>query len=143
VNFSMRFAEISRYLIAGFANTALSLGIFQLLVTFLNPGIAYALSWLSGLLFVGAAYPTFVFKVHRNWTNALALIIVYALVFVFGLLLIRTSEALLLNLRVGIFVVVIATTISNYIGCRLALRVCTKIQNEVLRKTRLELERTC
>jgi putative flippase GtrA len=130
MNFSDRFAEISRFLIAGLTNTALSLGIFQVLVTFLDPGIAYSLSWLSGLLFVAITYPTFVFNAHRNWANALALIVVYASVFVLGLLLIRTSEALLLNLRVGIFIVVIITTISNYIGSRLALRVSAKLQNE-------------
>ena len=130
MNFSDRFAEISRFLIAGLTNTALSLAVFQVLVTFLDPGIAYALSWLGGLLFVAITYPTFVFNVHRNWANALALIIVYASVFVLGLLLIRTSEALLLNLRVAIFIVVIITTISNYIGSRLALRVSEKLQNE-------------
>jgi hypothetical protein len=58
------------------------------------------------------------------------LIIVYASVFVLGLLLIRTSEALQLNVRVGIFIVVIITTISNYVGSRLALRVSEKLQNE-------------
>jgi putative flippase GtrA len=130
MNFSDRFAEISRFLIAGLTNTALSLAVFQVLVTFLDPGIAYALSWLGGLLFVAITYPTFVFNVHRNWPNALALIIVYASVFVFGLLLIRTSEALLLNVRVAIFIVVIITTISNYVGSRLALRVSEKLQNE-------------
>jgi uncharacterized membrane protein YfcA len=83
-----------------------------------------------GLLFVPITYPTFVFNVHRNWANALALVIVFASVFVLGLLLIRTSQALLLNLRVGIFIVVIITTISNYIGSRLALRVSAKLQNE-------------
>ena len=127
MNSSVRFAEISRFLIAGLTNTALSLGIFQVLVTFLNPGIAYSLSWLSGLLFVAITYPTFVFNVHRNWANALALIVVYASVFVLGRLLIRTSEALLLNVRVGIFIVVVITTICNYIGCRLALRVSAKL----------------
>jgi putative flippase GtrA len=131
MNFSVRFAEISRFLMAGLTNTTLSLGIFQVLVTFLDPGIAYSLSWLSGLLFVAIAYPTFVFNVHRNWANALALIVVYASVFVLGLLLIRTSEALLLNLRVGIFIVVIITTISNYIGSRLALRLSAKLQNQL------------
>jgi putative flippase GtrA len=130
MNFSDRFAEISRFLIAGLTNTALSLGIFQVLVTFINPGLAYALSWLSGLLFVAITYPTFVFNVHRNWANALALIIVYALVFALGLLFIRTFEALLLNVRVGIFVVVTVTTVCNYIGCRLALRVSAKLQSE-------------
>jgi putative flippase GtrA len=130
MNFSDRFAEISRFLIAGLTNTALSLAVFQVLVTFLDPGIAYALSWLGGLLFVAITYPTFVFNVHRNLANALALIVVYASVFVLGLLLIRTSEALLLNLRVGIFIVVIITTISNYIGSRLALRVSARLQNE-------------
>lgn len=130
MNSPVRFAEILRFLIAGLTNTALTLGIFQVLVTFLDPAIAYSLCWLSGLLFVAITYPTFVFNVHRNWANALALIIVYASVFVLGLLLIRTSEALLLNLRVGIFIVVIITTISNYIGSRLALRVSARLQNE-------------
>jgi putative flippase GtrA len=130
MNSSDRFAEISRFLIAGLTNTALSLAVFQVLVTFLDPGIAYSLSWLSGLLFVAIAYPTFVFNVHRNWANALALTIVYASVFVLGVLLIRTSEALLLNLRVAIFIVVIITTISNYVGSRLALRVSANLQNE-------------
>jgi putative flippase GtrA len=129
MNSPVRFAEILRFLIAGLTNTALTLAIFQVLVTFLDPAIAYSLCWLSGLLFVAISYPTFVFNVHRNWANALALIIVYASVFVLGLLLIRTSEALLLNLRVGIFIVVIITTISNYIGSRLALRVSARLQN--------------
>jgi putative flippase GtrA len=118
---SMRVGEISRFLLAGFTNTLLTMGLFQLLVTFVNPAIAYSLSWLSGLLFAAIAYPTFVFEVKRNLANGLALTLVYACVFFFGLLLLRTLEQFLVNLRWGILIVVGATTALNYFGSRFVL----------------------
>jgi putative flippase GtrA len=113
--------EFSRFLIAGLANTMLTLGLFQLLITFLDSALAYSLCWIAGLLFVALAYPSFVFNVKCNWANGLAVMTVYVFVFAVGLLVLKLLEQSAINPRMGMFVVLIATTASNYIGSRLAL----------------------
>jgi putative flippase GtrA len=117
----LHFREILRFLVAGLTSTVLTMGLFQLLVTFIHPTIAYSLCWITGLLFAAAVYPTFVFDAKRNWTNGLALILVYACVFVFGLFLLIILEQFLVNLRWGILIVVGATTTLNYFASRLVL----------------------
>ena len=117
------FAEICRFLLAGSANTLLTMTVFQALVTLVTPLIAYSIAWLGGLLFVAIIYPTSVFRVKRSWLGGAALALVYATVFVVGLLLIKLLGALQVNPRFGIFIVLIATTGMNYLGSRLAFRV--------------------
>jgi putative flippase GtrA len=118
---NLRLLEISRFLIAGLVNTMFTLGLFQLLVTFLDADLAYSLCWMAGLLFAALAYPSFVFHVRRNWTNGLALIVVYVFVFGLGLLVLKLLEQSAVNLRWGVFVVLVVTTTSSYIGSRLTL----------------------
>ncbi len=116
-----RFAEIFRFLLAGFANTLLTMTVFQALVTLVTPPIAYSIAWLGGLLFVAIVYPTSVFRVKRTWIGGAALALVYATVFVIGLLLIQLLGTIHVNPRLGIFMVLIATTGLNYFGSRLAV----------------------
>jgi len=118
---NVRVQEILRFLIAGFVNTLFTLGLFQLLVTFLDSALAYTLCWIAGLLLAALAYPSFVFQVRGNWANGLALVVVYVFVFGLGLLVLKLLAQAGVNIRLGIFLVLIATTASNYIGSRLSL----------------------
>lgn len=116
-----RFAEICRFLVAGFANTSLTMMVYQVLVTLATPSIAYSIAWLGGLLFVTIVYPKSVFRAKRSWKGGAALAVVYMTVFVVGLLLITFLDTLLINPRFGILIVLIATTSMNYSGSRLAI----------------------
>lgn len=117
----LHFREISRFLVAGLTSTLLTMGLFQLLVTFIDPALAYSLCWIVGLLFVAAVYPTFVFNAQRSWTNGLAVLLVYAGVFVLGLVLLIALDRVLLSSRWGILIVVGVTTVLNYVGSRFIL----------------------
>ena len=117
------FAEICRFLLAGSANTLLTMTVFQALVTLVTRPVAYSIAWFGGLLFVAIIYPTSVFRVKRSWIGGSALGLVYAIVFVLGFLFIKLLGALQVNPRLGIFIVLIVTTGMNYLGSRLASRV--------------------
>jgi putative flippase GtrA len=113
--------EPFRFAIAGIANTLLSMGVFQLLLTFVGASIAYAASWATGILFAALTYPSIVFKYKQSWANGMVVIIVYLSVFVLGLLLLKALQTFPLNTRLAIFILLPATTIANYAGSRLAL----------------------
>ena len=87
----IRYAELSRFLVAGFANTLLTTVVYQLVVTVLTPTVAYSLAWLAGLLVVATAYPTFVFRAKGGKARGLVIATTYAMVFIIGLLLIHCS----------------------------------------------------
>lgn len=57
-----RASEVFRFVVAGGANTMATLLLFQLLVTWIHPQIAYLLAWITGLLFVIFVYPIFVYR---------------------------------------------------------------------------------
>jgi putative flippase GtrA len=116
-----RIAEISRFVIAGCANTLLSLAVYQLLVTIIAPSMAYSLAWLFGLLFVALVYPRMVFRVQGSLMRGASLAAVYASVFVVGFVMIDLLEFTKLNPRLSIFLVLPTTTALNYLGSRAAI----------------------
>ncbi len=112
-----------RFVIAGVANTGLTLVVYQLLLFALSPSLAYIAAWLAGLVFVAVVYPNKVFKGGRQGTgDRLLLAACYCAVFLSGLLLLQALQALGLSPRLAIFVVIIATTLINFFLSRGVLR---------------------
>lgn len=112
-----------RFVIAGVANTGLTLVVYQLLLFALSPSLAYVSAWLAGLIFVAVVYPNKVFKGGRQGTSdRLLLAACYCAVFLSGLLLLQALQALEFNPRLAIFVVIIATTLINFFLSRGVLR---------------------
>jgi putative flippase GtrA len=65
-------ADAARFVAAGGLNTALTLGIYQLLVSGLSESLSWSLAWLAGLVFVSVAYPKSVFRGGRlTWRRVL------------------------------------------------------------------------
>ncbi len=131
----VRYAELSRFLVAGFANTLLTTVVYQLVVTVLTPTVAYSLAWLAGLLVVATAYPTFVFRAKGGTARGLVIATAYAMVFVIGLFLFTVLDSLAVHKRLGIFGVLAVTTTMSYFGSRLAIA-CTGSRLKVIRALR-------
>jgi putative flippase GtrA len=75
-----------RFLVAGALNTALSYGVYWLLLIWLSYQAAYAMSWVFGLLLVVILYPSKVFVGSQNSRRKQLLVIgQYLVVFCAGL----------------------------------------------------------
>lgn len=104
-----------RFLLAGFANTAVTLGIYQLLLFVVSPSAAYAISWVCGLVFVAAVYPSKVFGQREPSRARVALFSFnYAVVFVAGLAVLNVLSDTALGPRLSILFVLVATTALNF-----------------------------
>lgn len=112
-----------RFVIAGVANTGLTLVVYQVLLFALSPSLAYIAAWLAGLVFVAMVYPDKVFKGGRQSAgDRLLLAVCYCAVFLSGLLLLQALQALGHSPRLAIFVVIITTTLINFFLSRGVLR---------------------
>lgn len=64
--------SVARFLIAGSANTLLSLAVYQLLLFWLSYGIAFTLGFFSGVVFSGLVYARYVFASQLTWRRFLS-----------------------------------------------------------------------
>ncbi|MCD2323290.1 hypothetical protein LQ953_04580 [Sphingomonas sp. IC-56] len=110
--------QAGRFLVAGIANTVMTLAIYQLLLLVLPPRPAYAVTWALGMIFVAAVYPSRVFGVGRP-TSAMRIgvILVYIAGFASGLALIQ-PVARLVGAHGAIFPVLVFTTLFNFVAMR-------------------------
>ena len=116
-------ADSFRFLVAGGLNTLLTLGLYQLLIFALSPHLAYAVSWLAGIIFVIKVYPDRVFPGGRSDTKArIKLGLSYLGVFLLGLAILHLSCSLGVDARLAILIVICATTTTNIVVGRLLLR---------------------
>lgn len=112
-----------RFLIAGLANTLLTLAVYQLLLFAMPPWAAYALSWVGGLLFVVTFYPTRVFAgARRDTTARVRLGVTYAAMFLLGLATLQLLGAAGAPPRLAILLVLAVTTAANFLLGRLVLK---------------------
>ena len=111
-----------RFLLAGGLNTLLTLAAYQALL-FVSPAwMAYALSWVCGLLFVMIVYPSRVFAGARTDMAARARLgASYAILFLLGLGTLRLLGQAGVPARLAILGVLAVTTLSNFVLGRLAL----------------------
>lgn len=111
-----------RFILAGAANTLLSLVVFQALLFVVSYPIAYALAWLCGLIFVVAVYPTKVFTGGRTDIYArLWLGGAYVSVFATSMGVLHGLARLDLSPRIAILLVVGLTTLLNFAISRIIL----------------------
>jgi putative flippase GtrA len=112
-----------RFVLAGVANTLITLAAYQLLLFIAPAWLAYSASWILGLLFVVAFYPSRVFAGARRdlaarfWLGAS-----YVAVFLVGLAALRLLEAGQVPPRLAIFAVLALTTVSNFLLGRFVLK---------------------
>jgi putative flippase GtrA len=120
-------ADGLRFLVAGAANTTVTLAIFQLLLFLMPSWMAYTLSWLSGLLLVMIFYPSRVFAgARRDLTARVWLGASYAAVFLLGLGALRVLGMTGISARISIFAVLAITTAANFLLGRLILKAGTR-----------------
>lgn len=113
-----------RFLLAGGLNTGLSYLVYLLFNMVVSYEVAYALSWLFGLLFIVIFYPSKVFIGSENSKKKIALLILqYVFVFVCGLqcLKLMVSYFGLSEALAALFAMVFTTGL-NFILMRLLYR---------------------
>ena len=113
-----------RFLFAGGLNTLLSYLVYLLLNMVVSYQVAYALSWLFGLLFIVIFYPSKVFIGSENsWKKIALLVLQYVFVFVCGLqcLMLMVSYLGLSEALAALFTMVFTTGL-NFILMRLLYR---------------------
>lgn len=113
-----------RFVIAGGINTAISYGVYWLLLIWLSYQLAYALSWVFGLLLVVALYPSKVFVGSQNSRKKQLLVAAqYLVVFCAGLgLLSILVDYLSVPPAWAAIIVMVFTTVLNFGLMRLLYR---------------------
>lgn len=116
-------ADGFRFVLAGGFNTLLTIGVYQLCLVFLPHNLAYATSWLVGILYLIIVYPT---KVFPGGTSSLkrsaATVTVYLTVFLISLWSLEQVVGLGMHKRLAIFVVLVVSATLNFILMRLVYR---------------------
>lgn len=113
-----------RFLIGGGLNTAISYLVYLFFLLFTHYQIAYALSWVVGLLIIVIFYPSKVFVGSKNSWRKLALLITqYVLVFLFGL---QCLKMLVVHVsapeQIAALITMVLTTVLNFLLMRLLFR---------------------
>lgn len=112
-----------RFVIAGAFNTLMSIALYQVMLFVTMPSIAYAITWLAGIIFVAVAYPSVVFiDVSLSRHNSAVTVVIYICSFLLGLLVISFAEGAYPKNRLSIFAALTLTTTFNFISMRLFLR---------------------
>lgn len=113
-----------RFLIAGGLNTALSYLAYLGFLLFTSYQVAYALSWIFGLLIIVIFYPSKVFIGSQNsWQKIGLLIGQYVFVFVCGLQCLTALVVYLsLSTQVAALITMVFTTVLNFLLMRLLYR---------------------
>ena len=117
-----RVAELGRFFTVGIANTLITIGIYQLLLTGFGPLWSYAVAWPAGIVIVATVYPRAVYRVSAGAAARVAMVGLYVTVFVIGFLLTRGLDDLGLPARLTIFAVAAVTAALSYFGGRLVLQ---------------------
>lgn len=111
-----------RFVVAGAINTAVTMLLFALLIRVLPHLLAYSITYVLGIVLSYALNTGFVFNSRRSWSTALRFPLVYAVQYLYGVLmmwLLIDKLALGPVLSLGI---VIATSIPmTFVASRLIL----------------------
>lgn len=113
-----------RFLIGGGLNTAISYLAYILFLLFADYQIAYALSWVVGLLIIVIFYPAKVFVGSQNsWKKMALLIAQYILVFFCGLQCLKVLVVYVgVSEQVAALFTMALTTVLNFLLMRLLFR---------------------
>jgi len=108
-------SEMVRFIIAGGTNTLLTLAIYQGLLFVVSYGMAYAISWIIGVLFSAVVYPNRVFRApNASSFIRVAAVVIFIAVYFAGVTMLHLLQSAGVNPRVGIFVVLPITASLGY-----------------------------
>lgn len=108
-----------RFLFAGLTNFIISLSLFQLLLFVAPANIAYAITWLIGIIFVSVVYPKTVFKgTKKTKKNFFLSSMIYVISFFIGYTIIVLLELKFPGNRFSIFIALIFTACINFMSMR-------------------------
>ena len=113
-----------RFLIGGGLNTAISYLAYLFFLLFTSYQIAYALSWVMGLLIIVIFYPSKVFVGSQNsWKKTALLIVQYVVVFFCGLQCLKILVVYAdISEQVAALFTMAFTTVLNFLLMRLLYR---------------------
>ena len=112
-----------RFLFAGGFNTLLTLAVYQFALFFVEYSLAYAISWIVGISYLLLLYPTKVFPGSSRTLKGYVLLTgVYLLVFFIGLKALDWIIGLNISAQFAIFIVLVISTVINFVLMRLILR---------------------
>jgi len=99
-----------RFLVSGVFNTAVTYGLYLILIMFLSYPFSYTIAYLAGILIAYLLNRFFVFKSHQGFISVLLLPIIYAVQYCMGLIVLWCwIEVLLLNEKIAPLVAVVIT----------------------------------
>ncbi len=121
---SLVIKDALRFLTAGLINTGFTYITFLLATLVMPYEYAYALSWIAGIIFVLVFYPSKVFVGSTSSAKKLAIIVIqYGTIFLIGLLCMKfLVDAVRINQKIAIIIVIVITTITNFLLMRFVLR---------------------
>lgn len=104
-----------RFVGAGLANTGLTLLVYQGSLFIVGHQVAYAVAWISGLIFVVSVYPNRVFG-KRNPTvrSLIVLAFFYGGVFLLGSMALQLLTGSGIAPRLSVFFVLVITSMANF-----------------------------
>ncbi|MGI2788365.1 GtrA family protein [Vibrio fluvialis] len=116
--------DLYRFILAGGINTIFTILIYQILIMYISPSIAYALSWCAGFTFLICFYPSKVFKGSSgNLKGKVLCGIAYLVVFLVSIFIVHYFESLNLYPQLIVFVAILFSSVMNFILMSLIFRV--------------------
>lgn len=117
-------AQGARFILVGALNTLGTVILYQILLFVLSYSLAYALSWIAGLIFVNIAYPVFVYgKTALNGRDTAINSIYYVTSFCASWLLLYLFTARAgVPARLSIFLVLVVIVPMNFLATRYIYR---------------------
>jgi putative flippase GtrA len=116
-------SSLLRFLVMGGSNTAISLVLFALLARLIWPWLAYTIIFSMGLAYTALLTGRFVFRATSTWRSSGLFVGWYLAVYVVGLGLLQTLQALGVHSpdRLALLTVVVTAPL-NFLGGRLIFR---------------------
>lgn len=116
-----RASDIERFLLVGAANTAVTFLLYQILLFWIDARVAYAITWVVGIVAVAVFYPTAFRVPHASAGKRAMIVLVYFTSFALGLTLVAGGRSLGLD-RFAIIAALAVTIPYNFLLMKLVLR---------------------
>ncbi|MFL1558104.1 GtrA family protein [Pseudomonas sp. O11] len=111
--------DFTRFLVSGGFNTALTYGVYLLLLNFLSYNASYTIAYVGGILLAYTLNRFFVFKSHNGFKSAALFPLIYLAQYLVSLVVLRVwIEKLGLDERVGPLLAIAITVPMTFILTR-------------------------
>lgn len=113
-----------RFLLAGGLNTILSYLAFLFFLLFTTYQISYALSWVFGIIFIAAFYPSKVFVgSDKSWRKTFIFVAQYVVIFFVGLYcIILLTTKFIVDEKISALITMVITAALNFLLGRFLFR---------------------